>query len=228
MDKLCEPCIREGKRMNSRLYCETCEEVYCNSCSKKHLTYKISLNHIIKPINATDVTPNQQMYEPMSISPSQRIKEDEDLANVSDFSAGYIDMGHAKRLDNKSTGSPKHPAASGKYRLPNQKNITESPSKISKDIAGMYLHPTYSHVKLCESIDKTSEEYPYSYADVRTDTKPSATGQSSADQAIDRKSDKTTIKHIENEKADAHVYDEIEEEKAKSSIEDTGRYIILL
>ena len=109
MESLCEPCVREGKRVDSQFYCTTCEEVYCYACSKKHTMYKISLRHIIKPIKATDITPNYQLYEQMCFSKaslSQSSREDKDMSKASGILHEYIDMSHAARSNNK--GATRH------------------------------------------------------------------------------------------------------------------------
>jgi hypothetical protein len=49
-EKLCDPCQFNTESVKAVSWCSTCEEGLCKSCDKYHRSFKITLNHVIVPL----------------------------------------------------------------------------------------------------------------------------------------------------------------------------------
>ena len=231
--------------------------------------YKMALRHLIKPVNATDTSPDYQIYEQMSLLTSPLAhsgREDKNMAKDSNITHEYIDMSHGARsnskvldryylkdesdtivtaLSDQYSANDENCSNTTRMEVTNDKllldksdqndpyakplnttlnsqikNLESDTEKLSLNTEGTaYLHPIFTdlkatELKASESENEIYEKYPYSYAKVDSEANARVTDKTSTEQTTDRNGDKK-IK-TEDEKTDAHVYDEIDESLANA------------
>ena len=246
MEPLCEPCTREGQNVDSRFYCTTCKEVYCNACSKKHKMYKMSIHHVIEPMNATDLVPNYQPYEKMCISKSTLSQSGRgDMSkDVSWIPLDYIDMSHnsrsnngihvtrhetkAKSDDTKDMASPDQHSTESENCSPFSQTTQLLLNKSAPNDQNTKTYTTTTlnlqaktKANACESVSWSAKGTTYihpthSKIDVSEFYSYAYAGRVIGGSLKDR------ITDTEDEKNDLHVYEEIKEDPVDPSTENTG------